>query len=396
MEKIRLKVIITLVLCAFSCAFVFAEEGNEEGKNTPPQTQTGSGDVKTGQQEQAPQPVKHTVTFFTDDGNKDPFDEREVESGKTVKLPDPPPSVEEGRQFKGWFTEKDGDTEFADDTPVEGDITVYAKWDTMEPVPDSSPTENLSESSGKKSDDKNIEKPAPASLLLLVIEGTLVLFMAVLVVLNIILLLMIKKKIRRIDEKINAVEEKYDNVEQKFAGYDSILEKQSHQFSSIERSSFGSSQENVSGLKKEIAGIQNRMWEIEKKVHILNEQKIITQGIASGNLDVKDAFNHWAKNPSLPLPPEAFYYVEGDMKILTKREIKESARETMWITNRKGDKKYLFPNPNLFDQMTSIFDLYKMDPTRLKGRGQNKIKIITPCEMAKNGFVEFPGELELL
>jgi hypothetical protein len=128
----------------------------------------------------------------------------------------------------------------------------------------------------------------------------------------------------------------------------------------------------------------------------VNTQRRITQDIVSGKLGIKDAFNLWAENPSIPLPSEAFYYIEGEMNIRTKREIKESAVETKWITNRRGTQKYLFPNPNSFNQMTNILELYKMDQARLKGRGQNKIKIITPCEISASGFVEFPGELELL
>lgn len=154
---------------------------------------------------------------------------------------------------------------------------------------------------------------------------------------------------------------------------------------------FGILEEKISRIQNDL----NILVELKNKVDKLYYGKKITESITSGNLGVTEAFNLWAASPYRPLP-EAFYYIEGEINIRTKREIRESAEETKWITNRHGAKKYLFPNPNSFNQMTNIMELYKMDQAKLKGRGQNKIRIITPCEMTKDGFVEFAGELELL
>ena len=129
----------------------------------------------------------------------------------------------------------------------------------------------------------------------------------------------------------------------------------------------------------------------------LRTEKRTSDSIASGSLDPKDVFNSWAANPAVSPLPKAFHYIDGDMHIRTKRTLAESmSPESKWITNRVGANKYLFPNPNSFNQMTNIGELYKMDQAKLKGRGQNKIKIVKPCDMTADGYIEFAGELEIL
>ncbi|MDR2194421.1 MAG: hypothetical protein LBP19_08155 [Treponema sp.] len=107
------------------------------------------------------------------------------------------------------------------------------------------------------------------------------------------------------------------------------------------------------------------------------------------------AFNAWAANPGTKLPNE-FYYLEHDMRVRREQPLTPSAMETKWISNKNGSKKYLFPNPNSFDQMTDIKELYNMDLTKLRSKGQNKIRITEPCEMSGSGFINYPGELTLL
>jgi hypothetical protein len=193
----------------------------------------------------------------------------------------------------------------------------------------------------------------------------------------------------------NEIEEKIKNIEQKYADIlNHPVSSSTENIRNMEelRAAFAT-------LKRAVATIQERigiLGELKDKVDILYSGKKIAENVKSGKLDVTEAFNSWADDPLGPLPTEAFYFIVGEMNIRTKRQIMESAKETMWITNRTGMKKYLFPNPNLFNQRTNILELYKMDQSKLKGKGQNRIKIITPCEMTKDGFVEFPGELELL
>jgi hypothetical protein len=240
----------------------------------------------------------------------------------------------------------------------------------------------------EKKNTKATDMPAKYSFLNYVISGFLFLAVAALVVLS---HLFLRKLIYEEKENLKKeMEQTIRNIMQKYdEKYDDTINK--HQYSSNTNDKLGILEERISRIQSEIS----ILGELRNNVDTLYFGKKITRSIKSGNLDVADAFNLWAANPNGPLP-EAFYYIEGEMNIRTKREIKESAGETKWITNRNGIKKYLFPNPNSFNQMTNILELYKMDQAKLKGRGQNKIKIITPCEMTKEGFVEFAGELELL
>lgn len=112
--------------------------------------------------------------------------------------------------------------------------------------------------------------------------------------------------------------------------------------------------------------------------------------------DVIDKFNVWSCNPYFKLTSE-FSYISGDFRIRTDHQaLTETYQESKWITNKNGRIKYLLPNPNFFDQMTNITELYKMNLTMLKVKGKNKIKIIEPCEISSSGFIEFPGEIQIL
>ena len=111
--------------------------------------------------------------------------------------------------------------------------------------------------------------------------------------------------------------------------------------------------------------------------------------------DIIIKFNNWACNPYTAIPG-GFTCLSGDFRIRTQQELTETSKETKWITNRIGKNKYLLPNPNYFDQMTNITELYKMNLTMLKVKGKNKIKIISPCEISSSGFIEFAGELQIL
>jgi len=208
---------------------------------------------------------------------------------------------------------------------------------------------------------------------------------------------LIIKEINNLIKDIEVIDKDIQNIKQDYKQkYDSVANSIIDSPKSLSntddmRDKFGSLERSISEIKGELRVIAD----LKNKVDTLYSGKKMTESITSGSLGVIEAFNLWAASPYIPLP-EAFHYIEGEINIRTKREIRESAGETKWITNRSGAKKYLFPNPNSFNQMTNILELYKMDQAKLKGRGQNKIKITTPCEMTKEGFVEFAGELELL
>ena len=57
-----------------------------------------------------------------------------AEAGKT--FPEPTAPVRDGYTFAGWFTEEGGKGEKVDLASYNGgDITVYAKWEAVEPAP---------------------------------------------------------------------------------------------------------------------------------------------------------------------------------------------------------------------------------------------------------------------
>jgi hypothetical protein len=116
---------------------------------------------------------------------------------------------------------------------------------------------------------------------------------------------------------------------------------------------------------------------------------------ADTDVRVLNDFNSWAANPAGALPG-GFRYLEGDFKIRSTKLIKECASPSKWIINKVGSKKFLFPNPNTFDQMTNINELYLTKEGVLKPQGQNKIQIAKACEISNDGFIEFPGEMRLL
>jgi hypothetical protein len=106
-------------------------------------------------------------------------------------------------------------------------------------------------------------------------------------------------------------------------------------------------------------------------------------------------FNNWAANPRGYIP-SGFTFLAGDLRIRTQQQIVETAEETKWITNCTGGRKYLFPNPNSFNQMTDIRELYDMDQNMLREKGRNKIEITAACEISASGWIEFAGELKIL
>ena len=77
-----------------------------------------------------PEPTRYTVTFNANGGSE--VAPQVVESGQTAIRPEPDPT-KANWVFAGWYTLKDdgetlADTAYSFDTPVEGDITLYAWW----------------------------------------------------------------------------------------------------------------------------------------------------------------------------------------------------------------------------------------------------------------------------
>ena len=76
-------------------------------------------------------PGSFTVTFNSDGGTHIPG--QVVESGRTAARPDDP--TKEGFTFAGWYRDQELTAEYDFDTPVTGNITLYAKWTPITPDP---------------------------------------------------------------------------------------------------------------------------------------------------------------------------------------------------------------------------------------------------------------------
>ncbi len=107
------------------------EFGNTVSKNTT---------VYAGwkEDEPTPEPTAYTVTFDTDGGSE--VASQSVEEGSKATKPADP--TRDGYTFKGWFTNKNYDTEFDfENTPITSKTTIYAKWEENEqPAPEPEPT----------------------------------------------------------------------------------------------------------------------------------------------------------------------------------------------------------------------------------------------------------------
>lgn len=67
----------------------------------------------------------YTVTFDTNMDSSEQIPVK-VAYGEAVSVPDKPTTI--GYDFVGWYTDKDGTTAYDFDTPVTGNMTLYAKW----------------------------------------------------------------------------------------------------------------------------------------------------------------------------------------------------------------------------------------------------------------------------
>ena len=70
----------------------------------------------------------YTVTFETGEGIE--VEAVEVNHGQTVAEPEEP--TWDGHEFAGWFKDIGYTEEYDFDTPVEGDFTLFAKWELVE------------------------------------------------------------------------------------------------------------------------------------------------------------------------------------------------------------------------------------------------------------------------
>ncbi|MDR1363646.1 MAG: hypothetical protein LBJ35_06315 [Spirochaetaceae bacterium] len=176
---------------------------------------------------------------------------------------------------------------------------------------------------------------------------------------------------------------------QKFRKYIEAINNRNKELSEI----ITRQDEKIKVFEKNHAELMNTVNLLASRIEKFEKtEKIVRQAEVDGILQ---QFNKWAGNPIVPLP-RAFAFLAGDFRIRANQQLVYVPEETKWCVNCDGGKKYLLPNPNFFDQMTNILELYEMDQRLLRKKMDNKIKILFPCEISSSGFVEFPGKLELL
>jgi hypothetical protein len=221
--------------------------------------------------------------------------------------------------------------------------------------------------------------------------------LAVLIVPLLLLLIMkfkTNKKIDNLSKKLQGLE---NSVEEYKAAVQSVTANRP-EFSKVDRSSreleskIEDHSAKLTRLDEENRILKNRMDGIEKDRAKQKSDKQTAKAVSQDPLSV---FNEWAKNPATPLP-SGFYYLQNDIKIRSSQPLVKSAQETRWISNSGGSKQYLFPNPNSFNEMTNISELYVITAGVLKPNGQNRLQITKPCEVKDMGYIDFPGELRLL
>ena len=206
----------------------------------------------------------------------------------------------------------------------------------------------------------------------------------------------IHKQAGRIDEierQINIIKRNYNQSPQPLrqTGINNIngLEIQ---IDEIERNIRQSLQILQQQQQKELRRIDDLEYQISE---IKKEKGKIVEPPPPPKKDIISIFNDWATNPTDKLSEEYFCYVAGEINILTAQEIRKVDYKTKWITNRNGEKKYIFPNPNYFDDSTNS-EVYQMNLNMINLKGTNRIKITRACEMDSKGYIQFSGKLEFL
>ena len=167
--------------------------------------------------------------------------------------------------------------------------------------------------------------------------------------------------------------------------------------------------EETEKFKNENDKLKEEIGQLKKQQLILQNKKSYPSPISSNTAVSEDAdnvpvysdpiveaFNDWAKGSRGSLPAQ-FKYSDGELRLREKQDILDfgSNKNALWITNRSGSKKYIFPNPDAIDQIGGDIDvIYTISGTR-RGKGQNNVFIKKACEVKEDGWIEYKGELVL-
>jgi len=154
-------------------------------------------------------------------------------------------------------------------------------------------------------------------------------------------------------------------------------------------------------LKNEIGRLKDIFFQQEIKSDVspissVSIEDIKISSVSTSADSIIKIFNDWAREPESNLPPQ-FSFANGELKLREEQDITETDNsDSLWIINKSGTVKYLFPNPNAIDEIGGNVDtIYKVTGTR-KAKGHNKVTIIKPCEINDEGYIPYKGELSLL
>jgi regulator of replication initiation timing len=180
--------------------------------------------------------------------------------------------------------------------------------------------------------------------------------------------------------------------------YQKYLKDLSGEMSKIQMNVDNLSYENQK-LKKEIDLLKEKISQQGMRsnastvVSIENNKKSFVSVPSDNTIEI---FNNWAKEPKTRMPLQ-FAFADGELKLREKQNINETGNNnSLWIINKSGTMKYLFPNPNVIDEIGGNIDtIYTVTGTR-KAKGQNRINVLKACEIKDDGWIEYKGELNLL
>jgi hypothetical protein len=195
-----------------------------------------------------------------------------------------------------------------------------------------------------------------------------------------------------LSSEYNALKNKIDEIQLKLTPLTEKLESQIGEATRFE-TNLNNFQREMSDNKQKILSMENYVSSLKTDIDKDKEKLARKEEVEKEPIPV---FNKWAQNPYRQLPEYFTYVTIIKPEFRTKQDFTDTDKETDWIRNTIGDKKYLFPNPNKIDGLSGPVDkFYNVVGTR-KGQGSNSIKITNACQIKEGNFIEYKGELVLL
>ncbi|MDR1636842.1 MAG: hypothetical protein LBR93_05840 [Treponema sp.] len=117
--------------------------------------------------------------------------------------------------------------------------------------------------------------------------------------------------------------------------------------------------------------------------------------------EIINAFNTWASgNPRINKLPFLFSYANHNGRLQSSQtgKIDTNNPEAEWVVSREPDtdgRRYLFPNPAALNLASRLEELYTKSGA-YKAKGENRIKVDSPCIMSDKGFISGKGSFTVV